>query len=150
MEGSAIIHSLCAGFGDKLPRPRVLLHNPAERSPPHDFSIYLFAALVAEYQEARSQLEIRLRQLTSRVAKMEQDLRTVPSPDSQDRATELENDEVLQRLDRDSLSEVRQIREALDRMESGSYGICSTCGQAIGGPRLAAVPSATTCRSCAS
>ncbi len=47
MEGSAIIHSLCAGFGDKLPRPRVLLQNPAERSPPHDFSIYLFAALVA-------------------------------------------------------------------------------------------------------
>ncbi len=103
-----------------------------------------------EYQEARNQLEIRLRQLTSRVAKMEQDLRTIPSPDSQDRATELENDEVLQRLDQDSLAEVRQIREALDRMESGSYGICSTCGQAIGGPRLAAVPSATTCRSCAS
>ena len=102
-----------------------------------------------QYREARSQLERRLRQLTNRVAKIEQDLRTIPSPDSQDRATELENDEVLQRLDQDSLAEVRQIREALERIERGSYGMCSTCGQAIGAPRLAAVLSATTCRSCA-
>lgn len=105
---------------------------------------------MSQYDEVRSQLERRLQQLTGRVGKIERDLRTTPSPDSEERATELENDEVLQRLDQDTLAEVRQIREALTRIEDGNYGICSTCGQAIGAPRLTAVPNATVCRRCAS
>ncbi len=98
----------------------------------------------------RRQLERRLHQLTNRVGKIERDLRQVPSADSQERATELENDEVLDRLDQDSLAEVLQIREALTRIEDGTYGICSKCGDVIGAGRLAAVPSAATCRACAS
>ena len=47
-----------------------------------------------------------------------------------------------------TLEEIRQIRVALSRMESGSYGICSTCGRPIGAKRLAAVPSALTCVGC--
>ena len=69
-------------------------------------------------------------------------------PDWQERATQLENDEVLEELDEMTLEEIRQIRMALRRMENGSYGICSTCGRPIGTKRLAAVPSALTCVAC--
>ena len=68
---------------------------------------------MSQHDEARSQLEKRLRQLTNRIGKIETDLRTVPSPDSGERAVELENDEVLQQLDEQSLAEARQVQEAL-------------------------------------
>jgi len=60
--------------------------------------------------------------------------------------------EALQALTRAStemtLGEIQQIRGALSRIESGSYGICSSCGRPIGTARLAAVPSALTCVAC--
>lgn len=101
------------------------------------------------YDEVRRHLERRLHQLTSRIGAIERDLRQKRSADSGERATERENDEVLERLDESSLAEVRELREALFRMANGTYGVCATCGGAIGETRLKAVPSATTCLSCA-
>lgn len=40
------------------------------------------------------------------------------------------------------------INSALDRIDSGLYGICETCGGDIGVKRLAAIPSATQCIAC--
>jgi DnaK suppressor protein len=40
--------------------------------------------------------------------------------------------------------------EALERMESGKYGICETCGKEIAIERLEALPSAKECIQCAS
>ena len=97
----------------------------------------------------QTQLQQRLDQLLRRVGTIEGDLRSPHDRDSQERATEQENDEVLEGLDEMSLVEVRQIREALRRIEGGSYGSCSVCGGAIGAGRLAAVPSTVTCVDCA-
>ncbi len=104
---------------------------------------------MGQYDDTRRELEGRLNRLTNRVEKIEQDLRRTLSPDSEERATELENDEVLQALDHDSLAEVQQIRLALQRIDDGTYAMCSSCGQAIDSARLAALPSTTTCRTCA-
>jgi DnaK suppressor protein len=104
---------------------------------------------MARYDEARSTLNQRLHQLTHRIERIEGDLRRVPSPDSGERAVELENDEVLQQLDQGSRAEVQQIRAALGRLDSDSYGVCVACGGAIGSARLAAIPTAATCRVCA-
>jgi RNA polymerase-binding transcription factor DksA len=41
------------------------------------------------------------------------------------------------------------IEVAQRRLDDGSYGRCSACGQPIGADRLAARPTATTCISCA-
>jgi len=41
-----------------------------------------------------------------------------------------------------------QIERALARIENGSYGICESCGNAIGKGRLQAFPRATLCVSC--
>ena len=97
----------------------------------------------------RAQLEGRLATLLRRVRKIEVDLKQVHDRDSEERATELENDEVLEGLDEMTLEEIRQIRTALRHIEGGAYGMCSTCGRPIGAERLAAVPSATTCVRCA-
>ena len=104
---------------------------------------------MGQHDETRQQLEQRLNQLTNRVGKIGQDLRRTLSSDSEERATELENEEVLQALDQDSLTEVRQIREALQRIDDGTYAVCARCGQTIDAARLTAIPSTTTCRTCA-
>ena len=97
----------------------------------------------------RTQLQDRLDQLLRRVGTIERDLRSLHDRDWQERASELENDEVLVGLDEIGRAEVLQLREALRRIDSGSYGTCSSCGQPIGVGRLAAVPSAVTCVGCA-
>jgi RNA polymerase-binding transcription factor DksA len=38
---------------------------------------------------------------------------------------------------------------ALERIESGVYGLCLACGTAITGRRLEALPATTMCRGCA-
>ena len=42
-----------------------------------------------------------------------------------------------------------RIDAALARLEDGSYGVCSGCGQPIGPGRLAARPASVTCVRCA-
>lgn len=55
-------------------------------------------------------------------------------------ARELVDSTLRQRLD--------AVREALLRIEQGSYGICKNCGQRIEPERLEALPSALVCRGC--
>jgi DnaK suppressor protein len=54
------------------------------------------------------------------------------------------NDLDIQEAGRD-MEELNDIDAALRRMDDGSYGICSECGQDIGYPRLDAQPTATRC-----
>ena len=103
-----------------------------------------------ELNVLRERLQQRLDELTKRAWKIENDLRQPLNPDSEDRITERENDEVLESLDASTLEEAGQIQEALDRVNSGTYGICLTCGKPVGEKRLEAVPHAATCVSCAS
>jgi DnaK suppressor protein len=97
----------------------------------------------------RTQLQGRLDVLLKRVGAIAGDLRRPSDRDWQERATELENDEVLENLDESSRAEVTQVRAALRRLDAGTYGLCARCGKAIGAARLAAIPSATMCVGCA-
>jgi RNA polymerase-binding transcription factor DksA len=97
----------------------------------------------------RARLETRLDTLLARVRRIERDLRQCHDPDWQERATELENDDVLEGLDELGRAEVRDLRAALHRMDTGGYGFCVACGEPIGAERLQAVPTARTCRMCA-
>ena|SRR5678809_1157745 len=104
--------------------------------------------MMATPNAVRAQLEGRLASLLRRVGKIEGDLTQAHDRDSEERATELENDEVLEGLDAMTLEEIRQIRTALRNIEAGTYGMCSACGRPIDSERLAAVPSAITCVAC--
>ncbi len=98
----------------------------------------------------RAQLEQRLVQLTKRAGELEADLRKPQNPDWQERAVEIENDEVLEGLDASTVHEVREIQQALGRIAAGTYGQCTRCGKPIGDARLGAMPHAATCIECAS
>ena len=43
---------------------------------------------------------------------------------------------------------LRQIDEAIQRLEDGTYGVCSACDETISEARLKALPFATVCRDC--
>jgi RNA polymerase-binding transcription factor DksA len=105
---------------------------------------------MAEYDAVRARLEEELGRLLRRVGAIRGDLRQSHDRDWQERATELENDEVLEGLDEMTLAEVTRIRAALGRIANGTYGVCAACGHPIGAGRLAVVPSAVTCVTCAS
>ncbi len=45
---------------------------------------------------------------------------------------------------------IQQIEEALHRIEDGTYGVCTVCGQLIRKPRLLNQPFVTTCMECQS
>lgn len=46
--------------------------------------------------------------------------------------------------------ELEAIEEALMRLEHGTYGMCESCGQAIGPKRLEVMPETPFCRDCMS
>ena len=97
----------------------------------------------------RETLEARLAALTRRLGKVERDLRQQHDPDSQERSTERENDEVLEHLDSDARREIGEFHLALERLERGTYGVCGSCGEAIDAQRLAALPCTASCIACA-
>jgi DnaK suppressor protein len=45
---------------------------------------------------------------------------------------------------------LEEIDDALERVRTGSYGVCEGCGQPIAAARLEARPFSTTCITCAS
>ncbi|WP_411035137.1 TraR/DksA family transcriptional regulator [Shinella sp. BYT-45] len=90
----------------------------------------------------------RKRELYSRLNRIEKDLETLKSGDSADRATERENDEVLEEFGTTGLKEIEAIDAALDRISAGTFGLCAKCGEPISAARLAAVPHAALCEEC--
>ena len=100
----------------------------------------------------RENLLARGEELRQRARRVQEDLRRdfTPLPrDAPDAAIVMENDEVLEAVHESARSELRQIEQALARMESGTYGLCQDCGRPIEPGRLRAVPYALRCQSCA-
>ncbi len=104
---------------------------------------------MTQYAKIQKDLEKRLDALRLRTSKVETSLRRERNHDSQERAQEAENDEVLERLDEGGLQEIEAIHQALERIKSGNYGICANCQEPIAVGRLQALPFARTCIECA-
>lgn len=49
----------------------------------------------------------------------------------------------------DARRRLKELDEAIARVEDGTYGVCERCGQEIPDERLAAQPTATRCVTCA-
>jgi len=105
--------------------------------------------LPVDLGDLRERLETRRDQLMARTGKIERDLRTLRDPDSQERVTESENDEVLEGLGGAERGELARVQHALRRMDEGTYTVCERCGEEIPGERLRVVPEASTCVECA-
>lgn len=99
--------------------------------------------------ETRQQLLTLQTQLQARFEKVQTDLKALTPADSQEQAQQRENDEVLQELERHISEELELVAFALAREAAGQYGHCSLCGNDIAEQRLAALPYAIHCHSCA-
>jgi DnaK suppressor protein len=73
-------------------------------------------------------LKARLSELTGRVAEIDSELRKPLSADSEERATDLENQDALEAIEKFELHEIREIQEALKRISEGTHGICARPG----------------------
>lgn len=104
---------------------------------------------MSRYDEIRGLLEGRLAELQTRVAEIETDLRSLANPDWEEQATEAEDDDTKEELEKASLQEIEQIRLALKQIDDDNYGECLSCGEPIAVERLKAVPFATQCITCA-
>jgi RNA polymerase-binding protein DksA len=65
-----------------------------------------------------------------------------------DSATATLNREIDSTLEENSEHLLSGIDEALDRIEDGTFGMCSRCGKQIAEERLEAIPYATRCIDC--
>jgi RNA polymerase-binding protein DksA len=64
-------------------------------------------------------------------------------------ATEIWDAQVLARLGETDAQRLREVVDALRRLDAGSYGKCLVCEESIGDARLDAIPTATLCIDCA-
>jgi RNA polymerase-binding protein DksA len=104
---------------------------------------------MTKHQDVAKALKNRLSELKHRIAEIDQELHTQLPADSEDQAVDLENQEALEALEKSGIQEIRRIEHALKRISEGTYGICAQCGADIDPKRLAVLPTATTCISCA-
>lgn len=97
----------------------------------------------------KAQLEARKAELESRLNEIEHTLDAPAPHDDEDRATEREEDEVLESLGSTGLKEIQMIDAALGRIADGTYGECVKCGSDVGEARLDLLPFTPFCRNCA-
>ena len=105
-----------------------------------------------DYHDIKRQLIDKRRELVGRLEKLARDVHHREEPyeaDFAEQAIELQNLDVLFELDEESRHELNQINNALNRIENHEYESCAVCGEAIGAPRLQALPYADTCIVCA-
>lgn len=104
----------------------------------------------SELNHFKKHLEARLQELLSQADDTVSGMTTTHEnfPDPTDRASlEADRNFMLRIRDRESKL-IKKIKQALERIENGTYGICESCGEEIGVKRLKARPVTTQCIEC--
>lgn len=103
-----------------------------------------------------SEIDTRLRkkqhELEQRAKKLSEELTRVNreiSKDSEDRAQELENEEVAEAIAQQTQQELQQVNHAILRIKQGAYTQCELCSEEIEHDRLMALPYTALCSACA-
>ena len=127
-------------------------------SDPHEGGRGRPAGLSAqEAQEASVRLDAEHAAAQQRLAALQRDFDAVvrsaegaaDDEHDPDGTTAYERQHVAAQIDQ-ARDQLAAAQAALDRLRSGSYGICERCGQRIAAERLEARPTAATCVACAS
>ncbi len=103
---------------------------------------------MASIEDRRRQLEDRMAELTGAQERLEEDRDEVTESELVGEVDE-PDDDLTEELDDVRTGEMRAIRAALDRIEAGTYGICTNCGQPIEEERLDVLPETPFCSACA-
>ncbi|MBX3423181.1 MAG: TraR/DksA family transcriptional regulator [Pirellulaceae bacterium] len=105
---------------------------------------------MSSHDKLKAQLQAKLQELELRVQRIDSRLSDPGVADWEENAALHSNDEVLTGLGELTEKDIHEIRLALHRIDSGTYGTCVGCGSEIPKARLDALPFASTCVSCAS
>jgi DnaK suppressor protein len=103
-----------------------------------------------ELEEFRQLLISQMQELLSQAGYTVQDMagHKESFPDPTDRASaETDRNFMLRIRDREAKL-IKKIKEALERIENGTFGICDECGEDISFERLKARPVTTQCIDC--
>jgi RNA polymerase-binding transcription factor DksA len=96
-----------------------------------------------------TRLKARLAELEAEIARLDGETTQPLSHSFSEQANELEDLATNESLEVRHKQEAQQIRNALARIETGSYGVCENCGADIAPGRLDVQPDATRCINCA-
>jgi DnaK suppressor protein len=108
---------------------------------------YMSAKQNAHFRAILMSLKEELREDIDRTVHTLQDEATVFA-DPNDRASQ-ESDIALELRNRDRERKlIKKVDESIDRIDSGEYGYCDSCGVEIGLKRMEARPTATLCIDC--
>ena len=109
--------------------------------------------------DARGRLSAERVAAAARIAALERDIATIVESakggatddehDAEGATIAFERAQAMALLE-ETRTQVEALDTALARVDTGSYGVCESCGQDIAPERLAARPSATLCIICAS
>ncbi len=102
-----------------------------------------YLVLKGMLEERRKEIQEKLRSLRESLPAEAADVRDVEEQSVDDFVSEV--DFALMEMKSETL---RQIDEALRRVEAGSYGACLECGNEIAEARMKALPFALLCRDC--
>ncbi len=103
---------------------------------------------MTEEKSFEKTLRTRRDELIGMISEIEDKLDDPKPNDIEDRATEREDDEVLELQANAEYQELKSIAAALERIKNDVFGVCLSCRQAISMERLNAVPHATHCKNC--
>lgn len=103
-----------------------------------------------DLMEIKETLEEQGSILAQRIAKEEERLQkpNVSNPDRSDLAYSYDKRQRDSALLEQTKEELEQVENALDRIESGSYGKCKNCGNPIPPDRLKILPYTSLCVTC--
>jgi RNA polymerase-binding transcription factor DksA len=100
-------------------------------------------------EDTRTRLLALREELQRRLGKTQSDERRETAGDNDSNAQLWEASEIRDGLDDEAVGELRQVNRALERLNAGTYGICTGCEEPIDARRLEAMPFAELCIACA-
>ena len=103
---------------------------------------------MADLRQQLLDMKTKLREEMELESKAEREGNKDEGLDTYDLASEERDREINFILSDRERSKARNIDDALERMEEGTYGVCDACGLEIAEERLTAMPFTRLCRDC--
>jgi DnaK suppressor protein len=107
------------------------------------------AVMRKRLEEKQAEIQQHIVSLTANPASSEDAIQaSYDVEEREEEAVDLQETDVEQALLDNEQTLLAEVQQALARIEHGTYGICSNCGQPIPEQRLEALPWATLCVVC--
>lgn len=109
------------------------------------------AVMRKRLEEEQAEIQQHIATLTGSPAQPEDAIQASDGvEESEEEAVDLEESDVEQAILNNEQALLVEVQQALARIDNGTYGTCSNCGQPITEKRLEALPWATLCVTCES